>query len=270
MPNKSSQINIREADLFEKTLCLELDELLNYVEGNLSPEKRYRVEKHLLNCQLCSLAVEQLPAFVNKEVIRHNVESVNAAIRERAAGESVNMQTVQKIYFLSAILGFLQRSMRYRYARFGAIIFSVLVLAGASILTFRLFQTPTYYEIPDDGNRIRSGATNFFEDFKEPASGTTPAGRYYFQAGQFAQTVQYDSVIVYLKKASELYRTEENWEMYVRCYNALAEYSRFVGNYREARQYIDNAIATGMKQLGKEHPEVARSFSVSGRIPAEP
>jgi tetratricopeptide (TPR) repeat protein len=270
MHNDKKNISIREEELFGDSPCLELDELLNYANGNLSPQKRYRVERHLLDCDLCSLALENLPAFEEKETIYRSVKAVNTAIRERTVQESAYMQHAKKVYFFSAILAFLQGSMRSRYVKFSAIVFSVLILVSVSVLTFKLFQTPTYYEIPEDGGQIRSGANNFFEDLKEPVSETTLAGRYYFQAGQFAQIAQYDSVMVYLAKASELYQSEENWEMYVRCYNALAEFSRIMGNYRQGREYINKAMEVGVSRLGKNHPEAVRSFSISGRIPEKP
>jgi tetratricopeptide (TPR) repeat protein len=270
MPDKSPEINIREEELFEKTPCLKLDVLLNYSDGNLSSEERYRVEQHLLDCQLCSLAVEHLPALENKEVIQRNVESVNEALRKQASENNTQVQDVRNAYFASAILILLQRSLRYRYAKLGAIIFSLVVLVSTSIITIRVLQSPTTYQISQDSSQIRSSGYDFFVDAEKLTPETPTAERYFAQAGQFANTAQYDSVIVYLTRASRLFEVQENWGRYVRCYNALAEYFRVLGDYRKARQYIDRAIEVGIDRLGKNHPEVVESFSLNGRIPGEP
>lgn len=56
-------------DLFTATQCPSQQELLDYVQGKLSPEKQHEVELHLSDCELCSEAVEGLSAFEKKEII---------------------------------------------------------------------------------------------------------------------------------------------------------------------------------------------------------
>ncbi|WP_143097770.1 anti-sigma factor [Chitinophaga sp. CF118] len=56
-------------DLFTTTQCPAQQELLDYVQGRLSPEKQHEVELHLADCELCSEAVEGLAAFRQKEQI---------------------------------------------------------------------------------------------------------------------------------------------------------------------------------------------------------
>ena len=47
--------------IFEtKSDCLSEEQLLNYVQGNLSYEEQHQVETHLLSCELCSDAAEGL------------------------------------------------------------------------------------------------------------------------------------------------------------------------------------------------------------------
>lgn len=270
MFDKSEGTSIRQEELFEHSPCLALNELLDYANEKLSADERYRVEKHLLDCELCSLALEKLSGFENREAIPHAVETINSAIRARAAQQSENVQAAQKIYFLTAILAYLQHAVRHRYAKIGAIIFSVLIVAGVSLVSIKLSQNTIDYQIPENGSQVRSTNFNFFADAQKLGLESSPAEHYFAEAAKFAQAAQYDSVIVYLKRASELFASAENWERYVRCCNAIAEYSRVMGDYRQAREYIDRAIRTGINRLGKDHPEVITSFAINGRIPAEP
>lgn len=56
-------------DLFTTTKCPTQQELLDYVQGRLTPQQQHEVEKHLADCTLCSEAVEGLAAFEQKEKI---------------------------------------------------------------------------------------------------------------------------------------------------------------------------------------------------------
>jgi tetratricopeptide (TPR) repeat protein len=44
--------------IFSHSSCLSKQSVSNYVNGRLSPEKRFEVENHLLDCALCRAAVE--------------------------------------------------------------------------------------------------------------------------------------------------------------------------------------------------------------------
>lgn len=56
-------------DLFTTTQCPPQQQLLDYVQGRLTPEQQHEVELHLADCELCSEAVEGLAAFEKKEQI---------------------------------------------------------------------------------------------------------------------------------------------------------------------------------------------------------
>jgi anti-sigma factor RsiW len=56
-------------DLFTTTQCPTQQQLLDYVQGRLTPEQQHEVEMHLADCELCSEAVEGLAAFQQKEQI---------------------------------------------------------------------------------------------------------------------------------------------------------------------------------------------------------
>jgi anti-sigma factor RsiW len=56
-------------DLFTTTQCPSQQQLLDYVQGRLTPEQQHEVEMHLADCELCSEAVEGLAAIKQKEQI---------------------------------------------------------------------------------------------------------------------------------------------------------------------------------------------------------
>jgi anti-sigma factor RsiW len=56
-------------DFFTTTDCPPQQQLLDYVQGKLTPEQRHEVELHLTDCELCSEAVEGLAAFKQQEQI---------------------------------------------------------------------------------------------------------------------------------------------------------------------------------------------------------
>ncbi|NSL87510.1 anti-sigma factor family protein [Chitinophaga solisilvae] len=64
-----SDMNEHFNDIFVTTGCPTQQQLLDYVQGRLSPEERHEVEMHLTDCELCSEAVEGLSAIKEKEKI---------------------------------------------------------------------------------------------------------------------------------------------------------------------------------------------------------
>ncbi|MEC5143711.1 zf-HC2 domain-containing protein [Chitinophaga sp. 212800010-3] len=56
-------------DIFVTTGCPSQQQLLDYVQGKLSPEEQHEVEMHLADCELCSDALEGLSAIKEKEKI---------------------------------------------------------------------------------------------------------------------------------------------------------------------------------------------------------
>lgn len=48
------------AHIFDTTHCLSPAEMMDYVQGKLSAEERYRIEAHLNSCSFCSEAIDGL------------------------------------------------------------------------------------------------------------------------------------------------------------------------------------------------------------------
>ncbi|ATL48523.1 hypothetical protein COR50_15885 [Chitinophaga caeni] len=56
-------------DIFVETNCLGQQELLDYLQGKLSPAEQHRVEQHLADCEMCNDALEGLQQITKKEKI---------------------------------------------------------------------------------------------------------------------------------------------------------------------------------------------------------
>ncbi|HVI48372.1 MAG TPA: zf-HC2 domain-containing protein [Chitinophaga sp.] len=56
-------------DIFVTTGCPSQQQLLDYVQGRLTPEEQHEVEMHLADCELCSEALEGLAAIKDKQKI---------------------------------------------------------------------------------------------------------------------------------------------------------------------------------------------------------
>jgi hypothetical protein len=62
-------MNEQFSDIFTETACPSQEQLMAYVQDQLSPEERHKVELHLADCEMCSEAVEGLMAIRQKEQI---------------------------------------------------------------------------------------------------------------------------------------------------------------------------------------------------------
>jgi anti-sigma factor RsiW len=56
-------------DIFVTTGCPSQQQLLDYIQGKLTPAEQHEVEIHLADCELCSEAMEGLSAIRDKEKI---------------------------------------------------------------------------------------------------------------------------------------------------------------------------------------------------------
>ncbi|MBI2270680.1 MAG: energy transducer TonB [Bacteroidetes bacterium] len=65
-------------NLFNETQCLSEQTLLDYIDNDLSPEQRYHVEKHLVDCELCVDATEGLSLVSNRNIIADTKKLVKA------------------------------------------------------------------------------------------------------------------------------------------------------------------------------------------------
>ncbi|GEM_PF-2170369 len=71
------------SDIFANTPCLTLDQLTAYVEERLSAHDRHEVEKHLIDCELCSDAVEGMTLAVDSANIKKTVHALKSDLHAR-------------------------------------------------------------------------------------------------------------------------------------------------------------------------------------------
>jgi hypothetical protein len=68
--------------IFTSTDCISEQTIFDYIDGKLSPKEQHIVEKHLLDCELCSDAMEGLQLLKNRSRIDH----INKEINKRIGG----------------------------------------------------------------------------------------------------------------------------------------------------------------------------------------
>ncbi len=71
----------KEFDIFSGGKCLSFQELIDYKNNALNRDEQHRVEKHLLDCQLCSDALDGLDK-ISPEELREDVEHINRNINQ--------------------------------------------------------------------------------------------------------------------------------------------------------------------------------------------
>lgn len=68
--------------IFSNTTCISKETMLKYINKQLSKKELYELEKHMLNCELCSDAFAGMQYAQNSSVLF----AIDNAIDQRAAG----------------------------------------------------------------------------------------------------------------------------------------------------------------------------------------
>lgn len=102
---------------------------------------------------------------------------------------------------------------------------------------------------------------------------TTFANQYFAKAEKWAKESKFDSAIFHYENAGLIYEklaaqrnTPTLWERHIKSYNNIGEMFRRKNELERAKFYLNKAIATGIKQLGENHLEVAQSFHNLGNV----
>lgn len=70
--------------IFADSSCLSKDELIAYAAGQMADEAGYEIERHLIDCPLCSEAVEGIRSLHPEAAIRRNIETLQKkGLRDR-------------------------------------------------------------------------------------------------------------------------------------------------------------------------------------------
>jgi len=72
----------RNTDIFTQSDCLSSAVIQQYVLGDLSDAERRGVEKHLVDCELCSDAIEGFSVMDDKTVIVERTQAINKKIQQ--------------------------------------------------------------------------------------------------------------------------------------------------------------------------------------------
>lgn len=82
-------------DIFERTKCVSEEMLTKYIDGTLSPAERHEIEKHLIDCEMCSDAVEG-SSMVSGNKISSVTAELNRKIQDRVEKKEVKVIFLQQ------------------------------------------------------------------------------------------------------------------------------------------------------------------------------
>ncbi len=99
-----------------------------------------------------------------------------------------------------------------------------------------------------------------FEQTPGQTADTIQANNWFAKAETFANARNYDSATIYCQKAAAIYQDAECWQKFVQCYNSIGTNSRKTGKIDTAKEYLEQALETGVKELGKASREVTNSY----------
>jgi len=91
------------SDIFSSTSCLTLDQLTAYVEDRLSAHEHHEVEKHLIDCELCSDAVEGIALSTDRANIKKMVHGLKSDLHDRLHNRPVLSLPRKKFWRIATI-----------------------------------------------------------------------------------------------------------------------------------------------------------------------
>lgn len=83
----------RASNIFEHTDCVPEEMLVQYVSGKLSAAEKHEVEKHLIDCEMCSDAADGLKIIADKNKISKITSELNQKIQSRV-GEKKEVKII--------------------------------------------------------------------------------------------------------------------------------------------------------------------------------
>ena len=79
-PLDKENMNQAGERLFNESTCLSLDMLTGYLENTLASSNMQYVEKHLIDCELCTAALEGITIMPERNSLKATIESLNYKI----------------------------------------------------------------------------------------------------------------------------------------------------------------------------------------------
>jgi uncharacterized small protein (DUF1192 family) len=119
MPERDK--HAKASAIFQHSDCLTPEQLLAYAEDRTSSEERFVIEKHLVDCELCSDALEGLAVLSKTSNLQDRIKVLNDNIAKSAASYNARKRNRRIYYSLAA----------------------AIVIAFTAVLLFRS-RTPSY------------------------------------------------------------------------------------------------------------------------------
>ena len=83
-------------EIFTASKCLGHDEVQKYLQAQLNEQERFKVENHLLDCSLCSDAVE---GFANHHNVESDLKEIKTSIQERITAPTAKVRPLSASRF---------------------------------------------------------------------------------------------------------------------------------------------------------------------------
>src|SRR4051812_24273827 len=80
--------------IFNDGDCISEENLIAYVKGTLNPRMQHEIEKHLLDCEMCSDALDGLMLLDSPEDISEITNTINAEIDERISASQTKIRVM--------------------------------------------------------------------------------------------------------------------------------------------------------------------------------
>ncbi len=88
----------------EASLCLNLDQMIGYVDNKLASERRAQIETHLDQCRLCREAMEGVRLYPDKSALRELLDAPSHDIHLRPAWIEFLKHNWKSTYAIAAML----------------------------------------------------------------------------------------------------------------------------------------------------------------------
>ena len=92
--------------IFSDTKCLDLEQMQQYAYGELTGSDKQWVERHIIDCPLCSDALEGIS---NQDLndLKADLDRINASIQKRTASKRTRLLALKKLAYPIAAVMFL-------------------------------------------------------------------------------------------------------------------------------------------------------------------
>lgn len=94
----------KNKNMFSKTECLSEELMQQYIQNKLSQRGKYKVEKHLTDCEFCSDALEGLSMIKSNTQLSHIIDNLKYEIKKNLSWKNFLMRGPAKIAVAASII----------------------------------------------------------------------------------------------------------------------------------------------------------------------